>query len=377
MMKKQNKTIILCGGGSGGHIYPILAIADELKDKAEVYILTEEGDNVADKTFADAGLKVLHTKAGKFRRYHGSAAWYVLHPTNIRENIVDGTRVIRGYLQAEKLLRRIKPDVVFSKGGYVGLPMGLAAGRGGIKVITHDSDVLPGMTNRILSRFADKLAVGFPREYYSYPSSKLVHTGTPVRQEFKSISTLKKQGQGRGDRPQVFIVGGSVGGRAINQAMMSIGKQLQDVADIVHVTGRSDYDGFKSSTDHWRNENRYKLYDFVGNKYIDYMSKCDVVICRAGATTLSECAAAKRPMIVVPNPRLTGGHQLRNAEALEDRGAAVIIGEPMLAQKPELLIEHVLEIFHSNKMRDWLTKNAAGLLPDDAANRIANILLEI
>jgi UDP-N-acetylglucosamine--N-acetylmuramyl-(pentapeptide) pyrophosphoryl-undecaprenol N-acetylglucosamine transferase len=363
--------ILLTGGGTGGHIFPLVAVAERLRGKARVSVVVEQGSSFAAEAFSGLGVEIHEIKAGKLRRYHGRDRWKTLHPKNVGWNLRDGGRTIAGLIGSIRLLRRLQPDLIFCKGGYVALPVSLAGVTRSIPIVTHDSDILPGITNRIISRWAVKIAVGFPREHYQkYPAQKLVHVGVPIRAD--CVSTPPPAHKTR----QIAVVGGSNGARAISRAILTVGKSLMELARVTHIAGKADYRAINEVTRGWQDTNRYKLYDFVGEKYLDILKSSDLVICRAGATTMAEAAAVGRPMIIVPNPRLTGGHQLLNSYAMEETGGAVVIGEPQLTAEPELLVATVRDILEDDKKRQWLVKNARSLFPADAAERLADLLLE-
>lgn len=352
----------------------MLAVAEALQDKAEITFVVQKGDRLSADAFSNFGSAVQEISAGKFRRYNGSARWKTLHPKNVSRNIQDIARVTSGYLTSLRFLRRHRPDLVFSKGGYVALPVGLAAASLGVPIVTHDSDVLPGLTNRILSRWAKKLAVGFPRDHYpNYPSAKLVHTGIPIR---KSISEARSNKKSASSKHHILIVGGSLGAREINQAVLASVKQLMEIGQITHISGNRDHGAIDEVTKDWQRSGKYKLYDFVGEKYFELLGQADVLVTRAGATSTAEAALAGVPMIVIPSVRLSGGHQLQNGIVMEECGAAIVIGEPQLQKDPVILVRKIKDLLSDEKKREWLIKNARSLFPKDAAERIAALLIE-
>lgn len=372
-MATTKPKVVLTGGGTGGHITPLVAIAEALQNKAEVTVVIEHGDEHGRRAFEELAVAVYEVRAGKLRRYHGRTRWYFFHPTNVRENIRDSSRVVRGCGSSWRLLRQLKPDIVFVKGGYVALPVGLAAASLSIPIITHDSDVLPGLTNRLLSRWAKVIAVGFPREHYRhYPARKLVHVGVPIRKEFGKAHH-RRQHQ---SPAHILIMGGSLGAHAINQLVLAVGKHLIEQGRIVHVAGRREFDTLRDVTESWQAGGRYRLLDYIGEELFQLVRQADLVITRAGATSMSEFAASGVPMIVIPSPFLTGGHQLQNAEVLEQTGAAIVLGEPQLKAQPQLLVDTVSELLGDTKKRQWLVRNARSLFPVDATERLADIIFE-
>lgn len=371
---RSKPRIILTGGGTGGHITPLVALTEALADRADIHLVIEHGDETSHRTFANLSVSVHEVRAGKLRRYHGRTGWYFFHPTNVWENIRDSSRVVRGSMAAWRLLRKLQPDAVFVKGGYVALPVGLAAASLGIPIVTHDSDVLPGLTNRIVARWAKKIAVGFPRENYPhYPARKLVHVGVPVRKEFSKMPVRHTRHGG----PHILVTGGSLGARAINQIILAIGKHLLGQGRVVHIAGPREFAALDAVTQEWQATGRYRLLDYVEDELFDLVTEADVVVTRAGATTMTEFAISGVPMIIIPSPFLTGGHQLQNALVVEQAAAAVVLGEPQLQAQPMLLVDTVRELLADSKKQQWLVRNARSLFPDDATERLADLILEV
>src|SRR5579862_7870303 len=182
-------TILLSGGGSGGHITPLLAVAAELKKlQPDIHIIYvgQRGDKLADIPAHDHNIDEVHTvRAGKFRRYHGEGIKQVLDVQTVLKNVRDAGRVVRGLDESRRLLKRLKPDLVFIKGGFVGVPVGLAAAQLHIPFITHDSDAVPGLANRIIARWATAHAVALPKELYNYPADKTFTVGVPISSDFE------------------------------------------------------------------------------------------------------------------------------------------------------------------------------------------------
>ncbi len=371
-MKQKKKHILLTGGGTGGHIFPLVALAQKLAGKAKVSIVVEKGGGLVEEAFEGIDVDIYFISAGKLRRYFGPKRWAFFHPRNIGKNILDSGKVVAGFSSSLRLLKKIKPDIVFVKGGYVGLPVGLAAASLGLALVTHDSDALPGLTNRVLARWATKIAVGFPREHYRYPGSKTIQVGVPVREEF----IKKSAGRNKHRRPRILIIGGSTGARVLNHVVLSLGERLFEMADIVHVSGETTYAAMNDLTTAWQENGHYKLYDFVGEDYFKLLAEADLVITRAGATAMAEFAIAGVPMILVPNPILTGGHQLLNATILEEASAAVVIGEATLMKNPEVLLKELENLLKDHQRQKWLVKNAASIFPAHAADNLAKLLID-
>ncbi len=267
--------------------------------------------------------------SGKFRRYHGDSLWQHLRdvPTLMR-NVRDGFRVIIGLFQTLVLFIRIRPDVVFSKGGYTALPVGLAAACCRIRLVTHDSDVVPGLTNRILRRFATEIACGFPRDGSTF-------TGNPVNPEFRALQPIARET----DKPVILFMGGSQGARIINRFVFEYLDRLYTQYTVLHITGQSDFVNAP------RSRPDYQVYDFVEPAVMGRLLKsADVVVSRAGANAIAELAAVQAATILIPGQQMTGGQQLANASAVADQNAAYVLHEQDLNEETFLrAVEHVLE----------------------------------
>lgn len=375
--------ILLTGGGTGGHITPLLAVADELKHlSSDCYVMS-----IGDKGSAFGHLTDSHTAidesrsifAGKFRRYHGESWFKRLF--DIRTNLLnlrDFFYVIIGCLQSLVLVKRLKPDVVFLKGGFVGVPVGLAAAFWHIPIITHDSDALPGLANRIAGRWAAYHATALPREFYNYNPDKVRHVGVLVGQQYKFVSEAE-QGSLRTEigLPEqgslLFVTGGSLGSQRINQAVSSVAGQLLDAyADltIIHQVGKGNR-GVYGSFSH----ERLKVMEFVDGMY-RYSGAADVIVTRAGANTLAEFGIQSKACVVIPSSFLAGGHQLKNGEYLAAAEAAVVLDENQLPDKPAMLADAVGDLLNNPEKAQVLARNLHNLTVPDASRRLAELLVE-
>ena len=382
-MPKRKARILLVGGGSGGHVLPLLAVAEELLKSNQELDLRVWCDK---KTFALvrelfanlASVKVECIAAGKLRRYHHLKWWQHLQPAIFWPNFKDVFRIGAGFCQSFLKLLVWRPAVIFCKGGYVGLPVGLIGALLRIKLIIHDSDTLPGLTNRILSRFASKIATGFPVENYpTYPPSKLRYTGIPIKAAFRPISSKQqlafKQKLGfNAGRPLVLAVGGGLGAVIINDAMLALAKILPDF-QLVLATGEFD----SSRVEH--EISSAKITNLLAKSFFSnidkYILSADLVICRAGATTLVELARAKKLTIVVPNPKLAGGHQLKNAESLAKINAVDVVLESELKNNPDILRAKITELLAlGEKERQARLEVFASIVQPDASRQIAQLI---
>lgn len=377
----QKIHVVLTGGGSGGHTTPLVAVAQQLEKNADVKITV-----IAEKNKKESqGVGDYSTEfvwAGKLRRYHGES-WFkrITDFESMYLNIRDIFKVFVGYFQALMVLRRLRPNVLFVKGGYVSLPVGLAAWTLGVPYVTHDSDVLPGLTNRLLAKGAHLNLTGFPVDNYGYAPSKVRHVGVPIRQEFGVLTRDKarKKLKLSTRAPLIVITGGSNGGRAINYAALGVVDQLSQLGNVFHQAGAADIEDLHSILKAKKVSGKtYQMVDFIeGSKMAVYYAAADVVVARAGATTLSELASLKKATIVVANPKLTGGHQLKNADVLMSHDGARILHEAELTHDPNILLVHIDELLRNKKEREWLGGNLQRVFKPNAARTIAKILTEI
>jgi len=347
--------ILAVGGGSGGHVTPVVAVLKELKKRhpqAEVRFW-------CDKKFAsqarallghlDPNLPVQTIASGKLRRYyHLSVLRQLLWPTLVLLNIRDGFLVVLGFMQSLAKFVLWRPDVVFTKGGYVCLPVGLAAKILRIPLVIHDSDAHPGLTNRILSKWATAIATGAPLEYYSYPKAISRYVGIPIADEFHPFSVSERQAARESwgidpNRPLIVITGGGLGATRINDVVTETLHDLLKLGSVVLVAGAGQYDELRSLTP--PNDSHFQLHAFVSSGMAALLGGADVVVTRAGATTILELAALAKPTILVPNGKLTGGHQLKNAAVYANADAVVVVDEQRMLDNPVVLgqaIERVL-----------------------------------
>jgi len=382
--------VLLTGGGSGGHITPVLAVAHELKrihpDTTLIYAIGK-GDKLTHLPKEDTSIdRVFSVRSGKFRRYHGEGWKQLLDFATLAKNIRDFFFVLIGFVQSIILLRKQKPDVIFIKGGFVAVPVGLAAALLKIPYMTHDSDAVPGLANRIISRWAYVHAVAMPIENYSYDASKMKQVGVPISAEYKVVNrTLQKKyireiGITDEDAQVLLVTGGGLGAQRLNSAVTRIARQLLGKIPslfIVHIAGpgkartlSGEYQAqLKGDPD-----DRVIIKEFVDDMY-RYSGAADVVIARAGANSLTEFAAQQKACIIIPNPQLTGGHQLKNADALADTGAIVQIADESVQKNPELLLREVQMLLGSVKERAKIATQLHKLSDDTAAQKIAMLIV--
>jgi len=383
--------VVLSGGGSGGHITPILAVADELKNidsTTEVIYIGQTGDKLGDIPKAHKSIdKVYSVRAGKFRRFYNEGIKQILDLPVLFKNIRDFFYVIIGIYQSYNLIKRLKPDIVFTRGGFVSVPVALGAKLCGVNYITHDSDPIPSLANRIIARWAIKHAVALPEDVYPYPRDKTITTGIPVNNNFKNVDhkeliRFRKEIDLSPDAKMLFIIGGGLGSLNINNAVCAVAdhllEQFSDL-NIYHVAGRANE---KEVTQFYKDnlpeevKSRLKTFSYISDVY-KYSGAADLIITRAGATNLAEFALQAKPCIIIPSKFLVGGHQLKNAEYLSDQNAAIVLDEDKLAFNPLTLAKEVSELLKDKKYREDLGLNLSKFAVKNASSVIANLILEL
>jgi UDP-N-acetylglucosamine--N-acetylmuramyl-(pentapeptide) pyrophosphoryl-undecaprenol N-acetylglucosamine transferase len=367
-----------------------LAIAEELKRQqptARLIYIGQTGDLLGDIVTHDPHIDQVYTvRAGKFRRYHGEGLRQWLDIPTLLENIRDFFYVLIGIRQSRKLLKEIQPDVIFVKGGFVGVPVGLAAARLHVPYITHDSDAIPGLANKIIARWAAWHAVALPAKTYQYPADKTVTTGIPLRKEFVPVTAaLEKRYRGEIKVPDsarlLFVIGGGLGAQRINRAVAeAVPHLLGEFRDlyVVHGVGRANEDEmeqtYKSQLSE-KEQGRVLVRGFIPDVY-RYSGAADVIITRAGATNLAEFAEQGKACLVIPSPFLTGGHQLKNARYLADQHAALVLSETGLADDSNRLAKQISSLLTDDKRRDELGKQLATFARPHATEDIARLIID-
>lgn len=378
--------ILLVGGGSGGHVTPLVAVIRELRRErphAELKVW-------CDRKFAPQARSIIHSHdttiqvqtvvAGKLRRYHHfTLLQHFTVPWVFWPNVRDMFLVIIGTIQSIVKLLLWRPDVVFTKGGFVCLPVGWAARLLRIPLVIHDSDAHPGLTNRLLAPGATLIATGAPLEYYSYPAKKTFYVGIPVGESFRPFSAAEQVAAKNAlgfdvNRPLVVITGGGLGAQRINDAVAFHLKALTKRANIILVSGTGQYDELRSLTP--QDDPRFQLHGFVAQGMDAMLGAADVVVARAGATTILELAALAKPTILVPNAKLTGGHQLKNAKVYADKNAVVLIDEDTFDNPEDTsLIESIDLVLGDVSLQESLSKNIHTFARPQAAKEMAEMII--
>jgi UDP-N-acetylglucosamine--N-acetylmuramyl-(pentapeptide) pyrophosphoryl-undecaprenol N-acetylglucosamine transferase len=364
-----------------------LSLARELKVQSpdcQIVYVGHKGDNF--DTFKDNSHDfdfMVFINAGKFRRYHTSSRLaQAFDLKTLVLNIRDFFRLPGSIISSLRMIRRFKPDVVFSKGGFVAVPVGLAARLSGVPIVTHDSDIVPGLANRIVGRWAKVHATGMPAKHYSYPKDTVEYIGIPIDRRIKKVTPklqndYKKQLKLPLDSTVLLLSGGGNGSRRLNELLLAIARNLLESnlsLYIIHITGPAHQAEAKETYKALLpkdQQNRVITAGFTPDFYA-YSAAADLIITRAGATTLAELGAAGKACIIIPSPYLTGGHQLKNAQELQKLDAAVVASEDT---EPDELLVIVSELLGNDRRRFELARNLYGTGHPDAAAKLAQIII--
>lgn len=356
-IKKEKINILITGGGTGGHVVPLLAVAEELKKHTADILFVGSGLEMEKEAAKKLDIRYKSILSGKLRRYFH---W---------QNFIAPFKILLGFFQSLAIILSFRPRVIFAKGGYVTFPVVLAGWLMRISIIIHESDVVMGLANRWEAKMAKKVCLGFPVENYRHlPLNKIVYTGNPLRKEFLQKDTRYKI-QDRNKLPTILIIGGSQGARFINQSIASLLDKLTKKYYIIHIAGKNDYQWLKKNS--WPN---YELYDFT-DKVLELMEKADLIISRAGANTLAEISILAKPSILIPLPTGASNHQGENAKVYEKNNAAVVVSESGLT--PESLKDIIERLLEDKKMLMEIGNRAKELSQPNASEAIAEEIIKL
>lgn len=376
MEKKLHKMIFTCGG-TAGHINPAIALAQLAREKEPTVEILFVG--------AERGLeKDLVPKAGyHFRTVHISSFHRSFKPHEIKHNLISACNLLRSPREARAILREFQPDVVIGTGGYASFPLVKAAAKAGIPTAVHESNMVPGLTTEMLEPFANRIMVGFEscRKYYKHPQ-KVAVTGTPVREDFFALTKAQAKEQlGVNDgRPLVVSFWGSLGASGMNQQMVDFLalEAAKEPFHHIHAAGSGNLTALKHAlkergvvlSEHPALDVREYIYDMAR-----VCRAADLVICRAGASTISELTALGVPALMVPSPYVTNNHQEKNARVLEKAGGAAVVLEQDASG--QTLFQTACGILHDGDRRSAMERAMASLGIRDATERIYRTILDL
>ena len=367
--------ILISGGGTGGHIYPALAVARELRDRygAELLYLGDVNGLETD-IVPPTGIPFVGITAGKFRRYLS------------RNTLRDLARVPGGIREAMAHVARFQPHAAFTSGGYVAVPAGIAARRYGAPLLMHQQDVAPNLANRLLTPIATRISVSFPDSMRRFPRRRTFLAGNPVRDDIlraarRPVADCKLAFGFDPSLPVLVVTGGSQGARHINQVVATALPALLDRCQVLHISGERTYDETKRLAEpafaerpEWRG--RYVLRDYLTDRMPEALQAADLVLCRSGAATLAELAVLAKPSILVPlPPGFTGSPQTVNAIMFRGSGAAEMMLDKQLT--PDRLVGALLPLLDNLPRRTLMANAARALAHPEAARTLADAVAEL
>lgn len=346
------KKILLTGGGSAGHVTPNIALFPSLKKLGYEIQYIGTYDGIEKKLIEELGIPYTGISSGKLRRYMSI------------KNFSDPFRVIKGYGEAKKFIKNYKPDIVFSKGGFVSVPVVLAAKKYKIPVIIHESDMTPGLANKLSISSATLICHNFPETSEYLPKEKAILTGSPIREELRhgnKFTGLDLCGFSA-NKPVVMVVGGSLGAKAINNSVRDALPELLKTYQIVHLCGKGKLD--ETLTD----ITGYKQFEYIKEEMKDLFAMADLIVSRAGANAICEIQALCKPNILIPLPATASrGDQILNAASFEKQGFSKVVAEEDVTTKN--LIDAIHEVYNDrqnyiNAMSEAKTSDAVSTIID-------------
>lgn len=324
------KRIVLTGGGTAGHVTPNLALLPRLREEGYEVHYIGSYDGIERKLLEEFDVPYYGISSGKLRRYFDP------------KNFSDPFKVVKGCLEASSLLKKIRPDVVFSKGGFVAVPVVLAAKRRRIPAIIHESDMTPGLANKICIPCATKVCANFPETLKALPADKAVLTGSPIRSELFSGSRMAGLHfcGFTPDKPVLLIIGGSLGSAVVNDTVRSVLPELLQRFQIIHLCGKDKLDPALENT------KGYVQFEYIKKELSDLMDAADIVISRAGANAICELLALRKPAVLVPlSAAASRGDQILNAASFEKQGYSYVLKEEALTGAS--LQKAVEQVYHN------------------------------
>jgi len=365
-------TVVIAGGGTGGHTSPGLAVAALLRARGVSHAWIGSHDGLEARRAVEQGIPYHAIPTGKLRR---AWAW---------RNVTDLTvRVPAGVVGAWRLLRRLRPRAVLATGGYVALPVVLGAALARVPVVVHEQTAVPGLANRIAARRARRIAVTFAETAHHFPAARVVVTGNPLRAELRAGSRADAVARFGLDPalPLVYVTGGALGAHAINRAVGEIAGDLLAHAQVIHQCGDNAVTGDRAWLEARRAAlppalaRRYTVQPWVGDELAGIYAAVNLVVSRAGASTVNECCQLGLPALYIPMPGARGDEQTANARLVGRAGGCSIV--PQAGLTPELLLERIGTLLADPARLKEMGERARVVAIPDAADRLVDLLLEV
>lgn len=326
------KRIILTGGGTAGHVTPNIALLPRLRELQYDIHYIGSYNGIEKELIAKQQIPYHGISSGKLRRYLSL------------KNFTDPFRVLKGFNEANHLIKTLKPDVIFSKGGFVSVPVVIAGKRNHVPVIIHESDMTPGLANRISIPSAYKVCCNFPETLKALPEDKAVLTGSPIRQELLTGDPEKARAfcGFTDNKPVILVIGGSLGATAVNQAVRAILPELLKEFQVIHLCGKGKLDTSLSNLE------GYVQFEYIQDELRHLFALSDIVISRAGANAICELLALQKPNILIPlSASASRGDQILNARSFERQGFSKVLEEETLTN--ELLLKSIRELYENRR----------------------------
>lgn len=356
--------ILLTGGGTGGHLIPFLSIVEELKKRKEIFsVKTTDSENLEfmfigpagdfNQIISNVGISVKTIKAGKLRRYLSL------------ENLIDIFKIPIGIFQSFHFILKFKPDLVFSKGGFASVPPVFASWVLRVPIVTHESDIVPGLATKIISSFATKILISFSETRKYFKNNKVVLTGNPIRSDISNgsfengLSFFKLSSH----LPIILILGGSQGAQKVNEMILEIVPRLSQECQIIHQCGDKNYGEIKNKKKklNLQYPERYQIYPFLKEEIKDAYVLAEVIVSRAGANSLAEIIVLKKPNILIPLSTAANNHQFKNAEFLVKKKSSLLIDETI--DDSQKLADVILKLLADKNIQMQMEKNLLELQP--------------
>lgn len=367
--------IILTGGGSGGHFYPLIAVTEAIRDMAkeqkilqpQIYYLAPSPYNAGMLFDLEIEFRKIH--AGKIRRYFSIK--------NVADIIITAWGFIEGFFKVFFIF----PDVIFSKGGFMSLPVVYAGKILRIPIVVHENDSVPGRANLIASKFAKKIAVSFVEASNFFDEKKVAWTGNPLRKE---IITPTQNGAREylnlePNTPVLFVMGGSLGAKKINETLLDALPKLLENFEVIHQTGKLNFEDIKNEAsivlENNKNASRYHIFDYLNPLALRMAAGVSSIVISRGGSTLFEIANWGIPSIIIPITDSNGDHQRKNSYNYSRSGGAIVIEENNLT--PEVLETEVYDLIENKERLETMKKGALSFAKPDAANTVAKVIIDI